>query len=292
MKGIKLGKIFGIEIRLNPSWFVIFVLLSMMLATPSKDNPWSPVTRYTVGIITSIVFFASVLLHELAHSLVAKAFKLPVHSIVLHVFGGVSQMEREPARARDELLIASAGPLTSILLGFLFGVLWYFTQHSALIVAAPAQYLFLINIALGLFNLIPGYPIDGGRILRAIIWGVTKDFRQATKIAARVGQGIAAVFIMLSLYLVMAGNFEGLWLGLIGLYLLGMARSSYQQVELQYRLRGLKVGSLSLEDLQQVSGKLNIAEFLDNYVIGARERHYMVVERQYDSWSRIAKSIK
>jgi hypothetical protein len=209
---------------------------------------------------------------------VAKGFKLPVKSISLHLFGGVSQMEREPVRPRDEFLIAAAGPAASILIGGLFLVLWFASRHSLPVVASPAQWLGVINIGLGLFNLIPGFPIDGGRLLRAAIWGVTKDFRRATRIAARIGQGIAGLFIMLGLYRVMEGNLEGLWIGLIGFYLLGMARSSYQQVELQYMLRGMKISSLSLEDLPQITGKLNIADFLSNYILGSRDRHYMVVD--------------
>jgi len=280
MNGIRLGKLFGIEIRLNPSWVLVFLYLAFMFAVEfeSKNLGWSKPITYTLGIVTSLLFFLSVLMHEFAHSLVAKAFKLPVQSISLHLFGGVSQMEKEPVRPRDEFLIAGAGPLASILIGGILLLVSLFTFQSVPMVGIPARWLGEINIGLGLFNLIPGFPIDGGRLLRALLWGATKDFRRATKIAARIGQGIAALFIMLGVYQVMEGNFGGLWIGLIGFYLLGMARSSYQQVELQYMLRGMKISSLSLEDLPQISGKLNIADFLTNYIVGARERHFMIVD--------------
>ena len=278
MKGIRLGKLFGIEIKLNPSWVLVFLWLAYIFAIEFEKLGLSNSVRYLMGGATSLLFFVSVLMHEFAHSLVARAFKLPVQSISLHLFGGVSQMEKEPVRPRDEFLIAAAGPLASILIGGILLLVSLFTLKSVQVVGLPAQLLGIINVGLGLFNLIPGFPIDGGRLLRAVIWGATKDFRRATKIAARIGQGIAALFIMLGVYQAMEGNFGGLWIGLIGFYLLGMARSSYQQVELQYMLRGMKISSLSLEDLPQISGKLNIADFLTNYIVGARERHFMIVD--------------
>ncbi|HZS47680.1 MAG TPA: site-2 protease family protein [Blastocatellia bacterium] len=279
MKGIKLGKLFGIELRLNFSWFVFFLWVTFALGQEfaQQNTAWSPTTVYGIAAVTSILFFGSVLLHELSHSLVAKAYKLPVQSITLHLFGGVSQMDREPARAREELFIAGAGPLMSIVLGIIFGGI-YLATKSISVLSTPAGWLAFINIFLAVLNLVPGFPLDGGRILRAALWGFTKDFRRSTKIAARAGQAIAGLLIMIGLFCIMSGNWMGLWYGLIGFYLLGMAKTSYQQVELQYMLRGLKVSNMSLEDLPQISGKLNIADFLNNYILGARNRHYMIVD--------------
>src|SRR5262245_643146 len=195
--GLLIGKIFGIPIYLHASWVIIFVLITMTLQGQfAQEHPqWTAAQHWTVGIATSLLFFASVLFHELSHSVVARAYKIPVISITLFVFGGVARIGREPSKAIQEFNIAIAGPIASLFLaGAFFGLTLIF-PYSAM-AGALATWLAETNLSLALFNLVPGFPLDGGRILRAIVWGITKDFTKATKVAARSGKLIAYAMIM------------------------------------------------------------------------------------------------
>src|ERR1051325_30964 len=190
--GFRIAKILGIPIYLDASWLLIFGLITYSLAMNcGQEHPkWTPVQHWTVGILTSLLFFGSVLFHELAHSVVALRYKIPVHSITLFIFGGIARIGREPSKPTQEFNIAAAGPLASF---FLAGVFWVITIlfPSDQMVGALASYLFVTNAALGAFNLAPGFPLDGGRIFRAIIWGITKDFSRATLIAGSSGKVVA-----------------------------------------------------------------------------------------------------
>ena len=194
---IPLGRILGIQIGLDYSWFVIFVLLTWMLAAnyfPAEFKGWPPFLYWIMGAVSAIMLFVSVLLHELGHSIVALQYKVPVPSITLFLFGGVAQIAAEPPSAKAEFLIASAGPLVSLALAIFF----YSVQPLAAGVEplfGLAKYLTYINLALALFNLVPGYPLDGGRVLRAIVWAATGNMRRSTLIAANGGRLIAFLFI-------------------------------------------------------------------------------------------------
>ncbi len=198
--GIRIGRLFGIDIRLHWSWFIIFVLITWMLATqyfPSVEEyeDWRTATRWVIGLVTSLLFFASVLAHELAHSLVAKRAGLQVSAITLFIFGGVSQLTEEPKSAGSEFRMAIAGPGTSLVIGGICWGIFFATRHSASPVAGMTFWLGYINVVLAAFNLIPGFPLDGGRVLRSIVWWRSADLRRSTRIASIVGRGIGYLFI-------------------------------------------------------------------------------------------------
>jgi Zn-dependent protease len=219
---IPLGKILGIQIGLDYSWFVIFALLTWMLADnyyPDEFKNWSPLLYWLMGAVTAIMLFVSVLLHELGHSAIALRYKIGVRSITLFLFGGIAQIEGEPPSAVAELLIAIGGPLVSLALAIFF-----YAAHSAVAGVEPllglTKYLAYINMALVLFNLIPGYPLDGGRVLRAIVWAVTGNMTRSTVIAASVGRFFALVLIFTGTFQMFSGNLGGgLWIALIGWFL-------------------------------------------------------------------------
>jgi Zn-dependent protease len=197
-QAISLGRIFGIPIRVDYSWFLIFALLSWTLATgyyPAEFKHWALAQYWIVGAATAIMLFVSVLLHELGHSIVAKHYGTPVRSITLFIFGGVSQLSASAANAGAEFWVAAAGPVVSFALAGLFRIVEPAVAGISSLFAL-AKYLAYINAALGIFNLIPGFPLDGGRVLRAILWGTTHDFHRATAIAGNVGRGVAYLFIV------------------------------------------------------------------------------------------------
>jgi Zn-dependent protease len=225
---IPLGQIAGIPVALDYSWFLIFVLLSWMLATsyfPAEFPDWLASLCWLVAVATAILFFVSVLLHELGHSAVARRYEIPVRSITLFVFGGVAQIGDDRPSAGAEFRIAIAGPLVSFALGALF----YAVQKTAGGIQplyGLAKYLSYINLVLGAFNLIPGYPLDGGRVLRAIVWAVTHDLKRATLIAANVGRGFGFLFIIAGVWHMLHGNLVGgLWIAFIGWFLESAAAS-------------------------------------------------------------------
>jgi Zn-dependent protease len=216
---IPLGRILGIPIGLDPSWFLMFALVTWMLAAsyfPSEFKNWPTAEYWIVGAVTAILFFASVVLHELGHSVLALRYKIPVTSITLFIFGGIAQIAAEPPSPVAEFVIALAGPLTSFALAAIFGLLQGVLTNVAPALAA-AKYLAYINGTLALFNLIPGFPLDGGRVFRAIVWGATRNLRRATEIAATVGRAIAFLFILVGVWQVLQGNWaNGLWIAFIG----------------------------------------------------------------------------
>lgn len=181
---IRLGKLLGFPIAVDISWLLIFVLVTASLAFsyfPQRYPNWSTGLSLTMGILTSLLFFTSVLLHELGHSLVARSYGTPVSKITLFIFGGVSEITEEPKTPKEEFTMALVGPLVSLGLGVLFGLLYFATRGVSEPVAALGLFLGGINVALGVFNLIPGFPLDGGRVLRSILWGATKDLVKATR---------------------------------------------------------------------------------------------------------------
>jgi Zn-dependent protease/predicted transcriptional regulator len=255
---LRLGKIFGIEIGIHFTWLIAFALISWSLAQGffPAISPGNTVGVYwALGILAAMSLFASVLLHELAHSLVARAHKLNVSSITLFIFGGVSNLQEEPQSARTEFLMAVAGPLTSLIIG---GILWAVSlslgvggNPFSLFFGSVSRYgpgtafvyyLGSINILLGIFNLIPGFPLDGGRVLRAGIWRKTGNVVRATNIAATTGQVFGWLFIAYGVYQLLAGAFlGGLWIAFIGWFLNSAAESSRREATLSYQLRGIKV---------------------------------------------------
>jgi Zn-dependent protease len=206
---LKLGKIWGIPIGLNASWFFIFLLLTYSLSVgyfPTQYPELNLIGTLLLGLITTILFFSSVLAHELGHAFLALRSKIPVKGITLFIFGGVAQITREPKTPGEEFRIAIAGPIVSLTLSCIFGIL-YIIEANVPYLAAPAFYLMRINLILALFNLVPGFPLDGGRVLRSLIWKITGSYERSTKSASISGQVIAFGFIGLGIFQVISGQF-------------------------------------------------------------------------------------
>ncbi len=232
-----LGKIFGIQFRIHYSWFVIFVLITVSLSWqyfPYTYPEWSEPTYWLTGTATSLLFFTSVLAHELSHSLVGRANGIPVRSITLFLFGGVAHMTREATRHGAELRMALAGPVASLVIGGIFFLFHLLLQNIIEPVAALAFWLAQINVVLAIFNLIPGFPLDGGRVFRSLLWRFTGNYQRATRIAVEVGRGVGYLFVAggIVLMFLYPGNwFNGLWLAFIGLFLTYVATASYRQAQ-------------------------------------------------------------
>lgn len=281
---LNLGKILGIPIRLHATWFIIAVLVTVSLATglfPSRYEGWSQPTYWLVGGVTAILFFASVLLHELGHSVLALREKVPVKNITLFVFGGVAQIGSEPPTAGAEFRIAIAGPLVSFALSAVFALLGTVTR-AAEVVSAPLAYLAQINLILGAFNLIPGFPLDGGRVLRALLWKTGGNFQTATKWASRAGQLVAYGFILFGIaqFFFGGGLVGGLWYVFIGWFLNNAAQSSYQQVILRDTLSGVKARSVMTQQCQTVPAGVRLDRLVEENILGQGQRCFFVAEGQ------------
>jgi Zn-dependent protease len=276
---IPLGRILGIPIDLDYSWFLIAILITWTLAVsyyPAAVPGGTSAEYWLMGAITAVLFFASILIHELAHSAVALRYKVPVSRITLFIFGGVSQIAGEPPSAKAEFQIAVVGPLTSLALAAFFYLL-----ESPLAQIAPAlaiaKYLALINAMLGLFNLIPGFPLDGGRVFRAIVWGAIKDFRRATMIAAVTGRFFGFVFIIGGVWDALRGDvFNGLWIAFIGWFLESAAGAQLQQQMVQGLLGHHKVSEAMGEACTHVPADTSLQKLVDQEVLAHARRCFLV----------------
>lgn len=268
---LRIGRITGIDIYINVSWIVILVLLTWSLAVnwfPSIYPGWPVVTYWITSLIAAILLFVSVLLHELAHSVVARARGLPVHNITLFIFGGISNIEQEPTSGGVEFQMAVVGPVVSILIGIVCYLLLLPIRQTNSPVAGILGYLALTNVALGIFNLIPGFPLDGGRVLRSIIWRVTGSLRKATRIATIVGEVIAYLFILGGIWLFFTGDIiGGIWIGFIGWFLLSSARAANSQVMLQSMFRGVKVSQVMNPAPITVPANISLQKLVDEYFL-------------------------
>lgn len=277
---IRLGRIGGIEIGLDWSWFIVFAFVTWMLAAHyfPMSAAWPIGTAWLVGAVTSLLFFASVLAHELGHSLVAIRKGIPVRAITLFIFGGVAQLSREPRRAGDEFWIAIAGPAVSAVLGLLFHLL-HLSAPAGQPLAALTLWLGWINLSLAVFNLIPGFPLDGGRVLRSVVWRLTGSFTKATRFAAITGRVVAYALIALGLLIALAGNWiGGLWLAFIGWFLSNAAASSYRQVSLSGKLKGIAAHDLMLIDCPRLDATVTLRALIDNHIYKGTQRCFPVME--------------
>jgi Zn-dependent protease/predicted transcriptional regulator len=243
---------------------------------PAEFKNWSPGEYWSMGAMTAIMLFVSVLLHELGHSVVAMRFGISVPRITLFIFGGVSQIATEPTSAAREFWIAAAGPAVSFLLAAIFwGLRPIFVSVPPLL--GLVKYLALLNLVLGVFNLIPGFPLDGGRVFRAIVWGVTRNFHRATATAALAGRFFGFILIFLGVWQVLAGNLlNGLWTAFIGWYLDSAAASQAQQQVMKNLLVGHKVSEIMSRDCTRISEDLTLQELVDKYVLGGGHRCFVV----------------
>jgi Zn-dependent protease len=240
---------------------------------------FSAITYWILGFIAAVLLFVSVLLHELAHSVVARARGLPVKNITLYIFGGVSNIEKEPGSPGIEFQVAVVGPITSLLIGSVALALLYLLGQSNSALGAILMYLGFANILLGIFNLIPGFPLDGGRVLRSIIWKITGNLRQATRIVTVVGQIIAYLFILVGIWLFFAGSFiDGLWFGFIGWFLLSSAPSANSEVMLQSVFRGVTVGEVMHAAPTTVPANISLQRLVDEYFLPLGLRSALVTQ--------------
>ena len=279
--GLRIGRILGIPIYVHASWMIIFVLITTQLATQfAQQHPqWTPVQHWAVGVATSLLFFASVLFHELSHSMVARAYKIRVISITLFVFGGVARLGREPAKPIQEFNIAIAGPIGSLVLAVAFYSLTLFFPYAQM-VGALAVWLWQTNAILALFNLLPGFPLDGGRVFRAMVWGVTKDFARATKIAGTSGKVVAYGMIVFGAWLGMArGQWtSGLWMAFIGWFLLNAAQESVAQVAIRETLSGLHAADVMSHEVPTVPRNMSLEEYGQEVTRTGRRCHLVTTD--------------
>jgi Zn-dependent protease/predicted transcriptional regulator len=282
---VQLGRVFGIRIGLHYSWLIIAVLIVFSLAEQFRlvHRDWSPGVIWGTSILTAILFFVCIVLHELGHSVVAQSRGIKVPSIVLFALGGVSQMERESPDAKTEFWMALAGPLVSFALGFLclgsaYLLGWHGTSsRTGSPLTEMLGWLGVINFTLGAFNLIPAYPLDGGRVFRAAAWWGTHSIERATRIAASVGQVFAFLFILAGLWQFFHGQgFGGLWIAFIGWFLLDAARSSRAQMEITNALSGVKVRDVMEHDCSLIDATTNLQTLVDEHVLRTGRRCFIV----------------
>jgi len=276
--GIPLGRILGIPIYLHISWFIIFLLITLSLATQfTTQHPgWTREQHWILGLVTSVLFFASVVFHELSHSVVAKHYKIPVQSITLFVFGGLSRIARDPADAKQEFTVAIAGPLSSLFLAGCFWLIWRYAAAGEMVHAA-AGWLWEINLALALFNLVPGFPLDGGRVLRGLAWGVTGNFTRATRIASNAGKFFAYLMIAVGVWQALNGNWVGgLWLAFIGWFLLSAAQESYAHVAIRNMLAGVRAEDIMTTEVPTVPRDMSIEEYVQEVLRTGRRCHVVL----------------
>jgi len=300
-KGIRIAKLFGIKIRIDWSWLLILLLVSWNLAFAfSQMHPdWTSLLSISMGVIAALLFFFSVLLHELAHSLVAKAQGIPVDSITLFLFGGVASIREEPKSPGNEFIMAILGPLTSFVIGFVLLLLAGIGLRSQDLLLLPMEvlqaltplrtillWLGSINIILGAFNMIPGFPLDGGRVLRSILWAITRNLRKATRWASYAGQFIAWLMIIGGISMIFgfqipffgAGLVNGVWLMLIGWFLNNAASSSYQQLMVRDILAEIPVRRMTKRDPVTVPASIKVDALIEDYIMQNDDHAFPVME--------------
>jgi len=300
--GFRIGRIFGIDIRIDWSWLLIFLLVIWSLSsTFGQLHPqWQPLLRWGIAVLSAVLFFASVLAHELAHSLVARTRGMPVRSITLFLFGGVSNIQREPESARAEFLMAIVGPLTSLAIGGILLVIASVALAAAGVgMGNPADmigqlgplmtivlWLGSVNLILGIFNLVPGFPLDGGRVLRSLLWAITDDLRRATRWASWAGQGIAWLMIGSGIAMVFgvripffgSGVVNGLWLAFIGWFLNSASARSYQRVVVRDLLDDVPVTRVMRSNPPTVRPDISVDTLVHDHIMGTDEQSFPVVD--------------
>jgi len=299
---ILVARVLGIDIRIHLSWLLIFGVVLLSLANPrgilAQLGPgWTERELLVVAAIATLLFFVSVVVHELAHAMVARAFRMPVSSITLFLLGGVANLAKEPPRALAEFLMAAAGPATSLAIGvtalgvcqaafasaggcgelFEGGVSVTFGAFDA--VGVVAAYLGLVNVLLAAFNMIPGFPLDGGRVLRSVVWGALRDRARATRIAARGGQVVAGLLVVVAVWRGFALNdtFGGVWMGMIAYFLYNAASASLEQERVAIAVSGVRVGSLMTAQFRAAHPRASVADVVAEHILPYNARAIAVV---------------
>ncbi len=275
----KIGRIFGIDIGVHWSWVLIFVVVTWSFATGVFEHfypGWSTAQRWAGGAIVSAIFFLSILAHELSHAVVSNRNGLPVRDITLFVFGGVSNLTREPDTPGLEFKIAIVGPLTSLALGGLFAVGWAIFRPSYDGIAGLSANLALINVSLAAFNMLPGFPLDGGRVFRSIVWARNHNRLRATHTASRLGEWIAYGVMAIGVLYTLFGNFGGLWFLIIGFFLRNASAASYEQLLLETTLSNIKVADVMRRDVPRVSPDVTLYDLVHEHLLRGSARCFAV----------------
>ncbi len=279
-RAFRVARIAGIDIEIHPSWLLILGFVAWSLSDgvfPDQYKGWSTFAYWAIGISSAVLLFVTVLIHEMAHALVARRRGLPVPRITLFIFGGMSHMSRQPASAGEEFQIAAAGPATSLVIAAITGALALLLRDTSEKVEAMLSYLAFVNLALGIFNILPGFPLDGGRVLRSIAWKRTGSFRKATRIASSVGEMFGYGLIIAGFFVLLAGGLlDGIWLAFIGWFLLGAARGEASGLQLEGVLKRLTARQVMQEDFASVTPGTPVAEIVNDYMVGKGERAVMV----------------
>ncbi len=280
IRNYRIFSLFGIPIEINPTWlftlaFFVYILGGELYPDALEDEPaWF---LWALAFVSGLLFFASIIVHELAHSLVAQRYGIPVRAITLFMLGGVSQITKEAKRPLVEFVTAIVGPLTSFLLAAIFVGLALTPGIHGGRIGIMFEFLFVMNLSLGVVNMAPGFPLDGGRVLRGIVWWITGNAVRATRIAARVGQVIAFVMILYGLMQFFRGaGFNGLWIAFIGWFLLSASRESYAQMVISEGLRGLRVGDVMSRDFPVVDAHSNLQTFAEENLTRTGRRFWVV----------------
>ena len=297
---IRLGRLFGIEVGLHYSWFLIALLITMSLSAQFQEThkDWGTNVIWALSILTALLFFVTLLAHELSHALVARTRGLVTKAITLFALGGVAQIEKEPEDAKTEFLVGIVGPFSSAVIGAAsLAIAWALGWHMGAAPETPLHAMFVwlgyINLSLAAFNMIPGYPLDGGRILRSILWLTSNDPLSATRRAATVGKVIALGFIAFGIFRYFGGaGFGGLWIAFIGWFLMQAASASYSSVALTEGLKGVQVRDIMTSDCVTLDGNMNVAEFVENYLLRSGRRCFVVQQNGEISGLLTAHEIK
>jgi Zn-dependent protease len=282
-KRVKIFNLLGFEVRLDLSWFFIAAFIAWSLSVglfPYYYKDLSPLTYWIMGIAGALGLFLGIVIHEFAHSLVARHYGMPMKGITLFIFGGVAEMGDEPPSPKVEFLMAIAGPVTSIILALIFLALaaWAKQADAPLALFGVLRYLGAINGILAVFNLLPAFPLDGGRVLRSILWGLKKDLRWATRVSSKIGYAFAIILIVLGFIQIVQGNFiGGIWWVLIGFFLQNAARMSYQQLLAKQVLQGEPVRRFMKTDPTVVSPSLTIKQLVEDYFYTYHYKMFPVV---------------
>jgi len=276
----RVGRIAGISIEIHPSWLIILGFVAWTLSDglyPSQYESWSTFAYWLVGTLSAILLFVTVLIHELAHALVAKRRGLDVPRITLFIFGGVSHLQRQPSSAGEEFQIAAAGPATSLAIAVVTGLAGLLLGGFGEKIEAVCYYLAAVNVALAVFNILPGFPLDGGRVLRSIAWKRTGSFRRATKIAASAGEFMGYGLVILGVFVLLNGGvLDGVWLAFIGWFLLGAAKNEAAGTQLESLLSRITARQVMRETFPSVTPGTPLQDIVDTYMIGQGERTVIV----------------